>query len=86
MTWPKFIRGYAVPPPTGSAFTWGREAQIALDAIRELVDGSWLDVFIGRISQEAARAHAASTVDLRTDVVVLIKSICKYFFPRHQLN
>ncbi|KAG8858716.1 hypothetical protein FRB96_004853 [Tulasnella sp. 330] len=79
LTWGKTIRGYKAPPRSKSAFTWDARSKRSLAAIGDAITPGWLTKFITHLSQEGAKAGTTTSVDLRLENILFIKSIFKMF-------
>lgn len=77
LTWAKSFHAYIPPPKTGSAFTWEAGSRPILQVIQGAINDDWIDKFVARLSQEGAKASTTSTVDLRPDVIIFAKSLCR---------
>ncbi|KAG8934508.1 hypothetical protein FRC01_002240 [Tulasnella sp. 417] len=78
-TWSNLAKGYRPPPRTGSVLVWASDTQPSLQAIRSVIDQQWIQKFIILNSQEGAKAATASSVDLRLENVIFLKSLFKTF-------
>lgn len=78
LTWAKTVRGYKAPPESKSAFTWDPRSRGSLAAIGDAITSRWLTKFITHLSQEGAKAGTTSSVDLRLENILFIKSLCEF--------
>ncbi|KAG8953343.1 hypothetical protein FRC04_002753 [Tulasnella sp. 424] len=79
LTWSKVAKAYRPPPRTGSVLVWSSDTQPSLRAIRGVINDQWIQKFIILNSQEGAKAATASSVDLRLENVIFLKSLFKTF-------
>ncbi|KAG9039991.1 hypothetical protein FRB95_004463 [Tulasnella sp. JGI-2019a] len=79
LTWAKTVKGYRAPPQSKSAFTWEPQSKASLAAVGDAITGAWLTKLITHLSQEGAKAGTTSSVDLRLENILFIKSLFKTF-------
>lgn len=74
--WSKNVKVYIPPPESGSPFNWSEATLPALEVIQEsLDDQNWFMRLATLWSQESG-ATTSGTTDVRSDHLVLIKSLC----------
>ncbi|KAG9009627.1 hypothetical protein FRB90_008255, partial [Tulasnella sp. 427] len=79
LTWPKVAKAYRPPPSTRSVLVWDSDSQAGLKAIQDSLNEQWVQKYTTLNSQEGSKAATASTVDLRLENVIFLKSLFKTF-------